>query len=68
MKAVALARQESIDYILAVGGGSVVDGTKFIAGALRYDGDAWNILAARKRVVFDAVPVWLRADATRHRF
>ncbi len=56
MKAVALARQESIDYILAVGGGSVVDGTKFIAGALRYDGDAWNILAARKRVVFDAVP------------
>ncbi|MFZ4874216.1 alcohol dehydrogenase [Janthinobacterium sp. Mn2066] len=56
MQAVALARAEQIDFILAVGGGSVVDGTKFIAGALRYAGDAWDILARRERLVFDAVP------------
>jgi len=41
---------------LAVGRGSVIDGTKFIAAALPYDGDAWNILPLRKRLVFDAVP------------
>ncbi|MDX3775336.1 iron-containing alcohol dehydrogenase [Chromatiaceae bacterium AAb-1] len=56
MKAVERARKENIDFILAVGGGSVIDGTKFIAAALRYEGDAWDILAKRQRLVFDAVP------------
>ncbi len=37
MKAVAIARAEKIDYLLAVGGGSVIDGTKFIATAINYD-------------------------------
>ena len=42
MKAVALARQNDIDYLVAVGGGSVIDATKFIAHAIPYDGeDPW---------------------------
>ncbi len=42
MKAVEVVKAENIDFLLAVGGGSVVDGTKFIAAAARYtaDGDA----------------------------
>ncbi|MBD2568464.1 iron-containing alcohol dehydrogenase [Anabaena lutea] len=45
MKAVELIRKEGIDFILAVGGGSVVDGTKFIAAAVPFVGDPWDILA-----------------------
>lgn len=44
-KAVALVRAEQIDFLLAVGGGSVVDGTKYIAAAARYEGDGWDILS-----------------------
>ncbi|KAB7886505.1 iron-containing alcohol dehydrogenase [Poseidonibacter ostreae] len=43
-KAVALSKAEKIDYILAVGGGSVIDGAKYIAAASLYDGDAWDFL------------------------
>jgi len=45
MKAVEICRKEKIDFILAVGGGSVVDGCKFIAAAALYQGkDPWDIL------------------------
>ncbi|MEA5566582.1 iron-containing alcohol dehydrogenase [Anabaena sp. UHCC 0399] len=44
MKAVELVRQEGIDFLLAVGGGSVLDGTKFIAAAVHFEGDPWDIL------------------------
>jgi NADP-dependent alcohol dehydrogenase len=46
MGAVSLARAERIDFLLAVGGGSVLDGTKFIAAATHYDEarDPWHIL------------------------
>jgi NADP-dependent alcohol dehydrogenase len=59
MKAVALARAESIDFLLSVGGGSVLDGTKFIAAAILYDGaDPWDILARADDVkVKAAVPI-----------
>lgn len=40
MKAVELIKKENIDFILAVGGGSVLDGTKFIAAAAKYEGEA----------------------------
>ena len=49
-KAVALVRTEQIDFLLAVGGGSVVDGTKYIAAAARYDGDGWDLLAKKQKV------------------
>ncbi|NMM40667.1 iron-containing alcohol dehydrogenase [Pseudoalteromonas arctica] len=45
MKAVALVKEQHIDYILAVGGGSVADGSKFIAAAANYDGEPWDILS-----------------------
>ncbi|MDP2089726.1 MAG: iron-containing alcohol dehydrogenase [Flavobacteriaceae bacterium] len=46
MKAVAVVKEKNIDFILAVGGGSVIDGTKFIAAAANYEGEnAWDILA-----------------------
>ena len=50
MQAVELARREKIDFLLAVGGGSVIDGTKFIAAAIPFDGDPWDILTKRAKV------------------
>jgi len=44
MKAVEVVRSENIDFILAVGGGSVIDGTKFICLASHYTGDAHDLL------------------------
>lgn len=44
MKAVGQARTNSIDFLLAVGGGSVLDGTKFIASAIPYENDPWEIV------------------------
>lgn len=44
MEAVALCRKYNVDYLLAVGGGSVIDGTKFIAAAIHYGGDPWEIV------------------------
>lgn len=53
MKAQDIIKAESIDYLLAVGGGSVIDGAKFIAAAALYEGngeenDPWDILAKQK--------------------
>ncbi|MBF0326307.1 MAG: iron-containing alcohol dehydrogenase [Alphaproteobacteria bacterium] len=56
MKAVELARAEKLDFILAVGGGSVVDGCKFIAAAIPFEGDCWDIVAKRARLK-SAVPL-----------
>jgi len=50
MQAVHLARREGIDFLLAVGGGSVIDGTKFIAAAIPFVGDPWDILAKRAKI------------------
>ena len=51
MKAVELIKAEKIDFLLAVGGGSVIDATKFIAAAALFtEGDPWDILAKRKPV------------------
>jgi NADP-dependent alcohol dehydrogenase len=44
MKAAEVVRAENIDFILAVGGGSVIDGTKFICLAAYYEGDATDLL------------------------
>lgn len=55
MKAVALIRKEKIDYVLAVGGGSVIDGTKLIVAAVPFKGEAWDILAKRAPIT-EALP------------
>ncbi len=56
IKAVELARRERIDFLLAVGGGSVLDGTKFIAAAIPFEGEPWDILA-RQAPIASAVPL-----------
>ena len=53
MKAVQIIREQNIGFILAVGGGSVIDGTKFISAAVNYKGDEADIL--RKRILFKDV-------------
>ena len=47
MKAVAIIKEQKIDFILAVGGGSVIDGVKFISTAVHYKGDPIEILQKR---------------------
>jgi NADP-dependent alcohol dehydrogenase len=50
MQGVELARREHIDFLLAVGGGSVIDGTKFIAAAIPFAGEPWDILAKHAKI------------------
>lgn len=45
MKAVEICKTQNIDFLLAVGGGSVIDGTKFIAAGSLYEGDPWDFLS-----------------------
>ena len=56
MKAVEQVQREKIDFLLAVGGGSVIDGTKFVAAAACFDGDAWDILLQHGGNVTRALP------------
>ncbi|MFY9150985.1 MAG: iron-containing alcohol dehydrogenase [Prolixibacteraceae bacterium] len=57
MKAVEIVKQEKITYLLSVGGGSVLDGTKFIAAAALYTkSDPWHILS-RQYPVKEALPI-----------
>jgi NADP-dependent alcohol dehydrogenase len=46
-KAVKIIKDEKVDFILAVGGGSVIDGSKYLAAAALYDGDAWDFLEGK---------------------
>ena len=59
MNAVKIAREEQITFLLAVGGGSVLDGTKFIAAAAHYaDGiDPWHILETGGSDISSAIPM-----------
>ncbi|MEH6345719.1 MAG: iron-containing alcohol dehydrogenase [Bermanella sp.] len=51
VKSLAIIKEKKIDYLLAVGGGSVVDGVKFIAGAALFEGDdPWDIIAKQQRI------------------
>jgi NADP-dependent alcohol dehydrogenase len=47
MKAVAIIREQNITFILAVGGGSVIDGVKFISAAVKFEGNPIDILQKR---------------------
>ncbi|APW44772.1 iron-containing alcohol dehydrogenase [Rhodoferax saidenbachensis] len=57
MDAVALTRREKITFILAVGGGSVIDGAKFIAAAAVYRNDPWEIIQTYGAKVTQALPL-----------
>ncbi|ARI76715.1 iron-containing alcohol dehydrogenase [Halobacillus mangrovi] len=54
-KGVEICKNEDIDFLLAVGGGSVIDCTKTIAAGAKYDGDAWD-LVTRQGTPEDAIP------------
>ena len=56
MRAAATVKENHLDFLLAVGGGSVIDGTKFIAAAVEFDGEPWNILAKHAPVT-SALPL-----------
>jgi NADP-dependent alcohol dehydrogenase len=57
MKAVAQIKAEKIDFLLAVGGGSVIDGTKFAAAAAVYEGDPWEIFTTGGKHIKAALPL-----------
>ncbi|WP_370225211.1 iron-containing alcohol dehydrogenase [Cytobacillus sp.] len=54
-KGVEICKTEGIDFLLAVGGGSVIDCTKAIAAGAKYDGDAWD-LVIKKAFAAKALP------------
>jgi NADP-dependent alcohol dehydrogenase len=57
MRGVALVQEHKLDYLLSVGGGSVLDGTKFIAAAVPFaEGDPWRILSENAEVK-SALPI-----------
>ena len=57
MEAVQIARDEKIDFLLAVGGGSVIDGAKFVAAAVPYADEPWNILLSGGSDIKAALPI-----------
>lgn len=56
LKAVDVVKSEGITFLLPVGGGSVIDGAKFIAAAAMFEGDPWHILSKRA-VIHAALPL-----------
>lgn len=55
-KAIASVKSNQIDFVLAVGGGSVIDGAKFVVAGAKYDGESWDIMTGAYQVA-DAVPL-----------
>lgn len=56
-QAIEICRRERIDFILALGGGSVIDSAKCIALGALYDGDVWNYLDGIEREVGPVLPI-----------
>ncbi|MFA7658488.1 MAG: iron-containing alcohol dehydrogenase [Candidatus Gastranaerophilaceae bacterium] len=57
MKAVEIVKKENIDFLLAVGGGSTLDGTKFIAAASKYQGEEPYDLVSKELDFKEALPL-----------
>ena len=55
-KAAQICKKEHIGFILSVGGGSVLDGSKFIAAAAKYAGDPWDFLNGKAQPIL-AIPL-----------
>ncbi|MCE9776285.1 iron-containing alcohol dehydrogenase [Shewanella algae] len=57
LQAVEQIRQQKLDFILAIGGGSIIDAGKFIAAAVPYQGEPWEILETDGRHIDQALPL-----------
>lgn len=57
MRAVELVRKERVDFLLAVGGGSVIDGTKFIAAATYFEGEDPYVICTERARINKALPL-----------
>ena len=57
MKAVEICRKEGVGMLLAVGGGSVIDGSKLIAAAVDFKGDPWNDLLVKGAEPGEVLPL-----------
>lgn len=57
MRAVDQTKHQNLDFLLAVGGGSVIDGTKFVAAAACFEGDPWEIMLSQGAQVEHALPL-----------
>lgn len=55
-KAIKIARENKVEMILAVGGGSVIDSCKYTAAGVNYDGDVWDF-PTRKATVENGLPI-----------
>ncbi|MBQ4797663.1 iron-containing alcohol dehydrogenase [Pseudoalteromonas sp. MMG006] len=55
-KAVKICKEQDIDFVLGVGGGSVIDGVKYIAASAVYDGEGWDIPTG-KHTIISALPI-----------
>ena len=56
MQCVEIVHKNRVDFLLAVGGGSVIDGTKFIAAAVLYEGEPWDIVKTYGKKVKSVLP------------
>ncbi|MEE9913076.1 MAG: iron-containing alcohol dehydrogenase [Deltaproteobacteria bacterium] len=57
VKGISLARQKKIDYLLAIGGGSVIDGTKFMSAAIPFKDDPSLLLENAGSAIVQSLPV-----------
>jgi NADP-dependent alcohol dehydrogenase len=64
IKAIDICREKKVGFLLAVGGGSVADATKFIAAGACYDGDAWDLVSGTMAECMTPVGVVLTLPAT----
>ncbi|XQY92243.1 iron-containing alcohol dehydrogenase [Metabacillus sp. HB246100] len=53
---ISLCKEQDIEFILAVGGGSVIDSAKAIAAGVNYDGDVWDFFTGKASVT-DCLPI-----------
>ena len=56
-KGVAICKEQGIDVLLAVGGGSTIDATKFMAAGACVDHDAWEFFGANAKPINEALPI-----------
>lgn len=55
-QAVKICKEQNINFVLGVGGGSVIDGVKYIAASAVYDGEGWDIPTGKHKIT-NALPI-----------